>query len=64
MFVLIQCGSCARAYLTLIRLTEHVLLLEGFGDFAQRVDTTGPILPPTLIKFSTTMGFKGSNLPF
>ena len=40
MFVLVQCGNYVRVYLILIRLTENVLLLEGFGAFAQRVDTT------------------------
>ena len=40
MFVLVQCGNYVRAYLILIKLTENVPLLEEFGVFAQRVDTT------------------------
>ena len=59
MFVLLHCGSYVRAYLILIKLREYVPLLEAFGIFARSVDTT---LPPTLIKLSTTVGFKGSNL--
>ena len=59
MFVLLHCGNYVRAYLILIKLREYVPLLEAFGIFARSVDTT---LPPTLIKLSTTVGFKGSNL--
>ena len=39
-FALVRCGSFIRAYLILIRLTGNVLLLEGFGAFAQKIDTT------------------------
>ena len=61
MFVLIQCGNFIHAYLILIRLTENVLLLEGFC-FCSIGRYDCPILPPTLIKLSTMMGFKDSNL--
>ena len=56
MLVLVRCDSFVRAYLTLIRLTENVPLLEGKNRY------NCPILPPALIKLSTMMGFKGSNL--